>query len=246
MASTSTQQVIASVSHAETAPEVSRQRRLEDLGLIMLVGFLPLVISAVYLLLVPVEFNAAYANYRFSSGLVREFSTLILFVYLLRRQGRGLQSVGLTWHWTDLLKGFGLFILSLAATYFLYWRAQSVYYFWNRTYFHFRDSNAMFAGASITLLFVYGLAASWFEELLVRGYLMTELIGVSCPVWLAAAVSIALQTSYHLYYGFGGAAWVSIGFAISAIYFAYSRRLMPVILSHFFWDLNATYLNWHR
>jgi CAAX protease family protein len=246
MASTSAEQAIASVSHAETAPELSRQRRLEDLGLVMLVGFLPLIVSAGYLLLVPVQFNALHTNFRFLSGLAHEFATLILFVCLLRRQGRGLQSIGLSWHWTDLLKGFGLFILSLMASYFFYWRAQSAYYFWTRAHFHFRDSNAMFAGASITLLFVYGFAASWFEELLVRGYLMTELIGISCPVWLAAGVSIALQTSYHLYYGFGAAAWLSIGFAISAIYFAYSRRLMPVILSHFFWDLTATYLRWHR
>lgn len=245
MASTSAQQAIA-VSQAERTPGLSRQRRLEDLGLVMLVGFLPLIVSAAYLLLVPVQFNPGHTNYRFSSGLAHEFATLTLFVCLLRRQGRGLKSVGLSWHWTDLLKGFGLFALSMLASYFFYWCAQSAYYYWNRTYFHFRDSNAIFAGASISLLFVYGLAASWFEELLVRGYLMTELIGVSCPVWLAAAVSVALQTSYHLYYGFGGAAWVSIGFAISAIYFARSRRLMPVILSHFFWDLTATYSYWHR
>lgn len=246
MASTSAQQAIATASQPERTPELSRRRRLEDLGLVMLVGFLPLIVSAVYLLLVPVQFNVGHTNYRFSSGLAHEFAILTLFVCLLRRQGRGLKSVGLSWHWIDLLKGFGLFALSRIASYFFYWRAQSAYYYWNRTYFQFRDYSAIFAGASITLLFVYGFAASWFEELLVRGYLMTELIGVSCPVWLATAVSIALQTSYHLYYGFAGAAWVSIGFAISAIYFAHSRRLMPVVLSHFFWDLTATYLRWHR
>jgi membrane protease YdiL (CAAX protease family) len=75
---------------------------------------------------------------------------------------------------------------------------------------------------------------------------MTELIATSCPVWLATIASVALQTSYHLYYGVAGAGFVSFGFAVSAIYFARSRRLAPVILSHLFWDLTATLWNWHR
>lgn len=246
MASTSTQQAIASASQAGTAPEVSRQRRLEDLGLIILLGFLPLVISAVYLLLVPVQFNAANANYRFSGGLVREFGILILFICLLRRQGRGLQTIGLKFQWTDLPKGFGLFLLSYLGSYFAYWCAQSAFYFWNQRYFQFRDSTQLYASASGFLLFVYFLAAPFFEEILVRGYLMTELIGVSCPVWIATAASMVLQTTYHLYYGFAGALYLGFGFAVSSIYFARSRKLVPVILSHLLWDLTAMYLNWHR
>jgi membrane protease YdiL (CAAX protease family) len=246
MASTSTQQAIASVSHAETAPEISRQRRLEDLGLIMLVGFLPLVISAVYLLLVPVQFNAAYANYGFSGGLIREFAVLILFICLLRRQGRGLQTVGLTFQWTDLPKGFGLFLLSYLGSYFALWCAQSAFYFWNQRYFSFRGSTQVYASASGFLFFVYYVAAPFFEETLVRGYLMTELIGVSCPVWIATAASIVLQTTYHLYYGVAGALYLGFGFAISSIYFARSRKLVPVILSHLLWDLTAMYPSWHR
>jgi membrane protease YdiL (CAAX protease family) len=104
----------------------------------------------------------------------------------------------------------------------------------------------MFAGVPILLMLVYGIAAACFEETLVRGYLMTELMAASCPTWLAAAASIALQVSYHLYYGIGGALFVGFGFTVSAIYFARSRRLAPVILSHMFWDLTATYWQWHR
>jgi membrane protease YdiL (CAAX protease family) len=103
-----------------------------------------------------------------------------------------------------------------------------------------------FAGASTMLILIYDVASPVFEETLVRGYLMTELIGLSWPVWLAATVSFALQGSYHLYYGLPGALTLSSGFAILAIYFAISRRLWPVILAHFFWDLTATYTYWHR
>jgi membrane protease YdiL (CAAX protease family) len=72
---------------------------------------------------------------------------------------------------------------------------------------------------------------------------MTELIGLSCPVWLAAAASFVLQTSYHLYYGFAGAIVISGIFAVSTIYFARSRRLMPVLLSHILWNLGVSFLN---
>lgn len=212
----------------------------------MLVGFLPLVISAVYLLLVPVQVNPASANYLFSGGLVREIAVLVLFICLLRRQGRGLQTVGLTFHWTDLPKGVGLFLLSYLGSYFAYWCAQSAFYFWNQRYFSFRDSTQLYSGASGFLIFIYYVAAPLFEETLVRGYLMTELIGVACPVWIATAASVVLQTAYHLYYGFAGALYLGFGFAVSAIYFARSRKLFPVILSHLLWDLTALYLSWHR
>lgn len=139
-----------------------------------------------------------------------------------------------------------MFLLSYLASCLFFWSAEVAYYAWKHTYFHPRDAGAMFAGVPVALMIVYGIAASWFEETLVRGYLMTELIAVSCPVWLAAALSVVLQTAYHLYYGVAGALFVGVGFAISAIYFARSRRLMPVILSHLFWDLTATYLHWHR
>ncbi|HEY6306035.1 MAG TPA: CPBP family intramembrane glutamic endopeptidase [Candidatus Angelobacter sp.] len=123
---------------------------------------------------------------------------------------------------------------------------QHVHLFWTGEHLHARNAQDIFAGASTILLVAYITAAPIFEETLVRGYLMTELIGLSWPAWLAAGASVALQTSYHLYYGLEGALSLGAGFVVSAVYFARSRRLMPVILSHLLWDLTATYFSWHR
>ncbi len=90
--------------------------------------------------------------------------------------------------------------------------------------------------------FLYLLAAPIFEETIVRAYLMTELIELSWPPWLAVVLSFLLQGSYHLYYGVSGAILVSAGFVVLSIYFAKSRRLMPVLLCHLLWDLCASYL----
>jgi membrane protease YdiL (CAAX protease family) len=204
------------------------------------------VLSGVYQWFSPISGSAPSTNLRFCSGLVHEFAALTLFLTLVRRQGRSLKDIGFAPRWLDLPKAAGLFALSYMAMAFVSGIIGYVYFFWTRTPYHFRNAQGIFAGASPIILVLYMAAAPIFEETLVRGYLMTELIGLSWPAWLAALASVALQTSYHLYYGLGGALSLGAGFVVSAIYFAKSRRLMPIILSHFLWDLTATYLNWHR
>src|SRR5258708_8264427 len=192
--------------------QVMPRQRWVDLGLVLLIGFVPLVTGAVYRLFVPIAATQYSTNYRFSMGLVHELGVLVLWFTLLRRQNRSLNDIGLNFHWLDLPKGVGLFVLSYLAFILVSTTTQYVYFFCTRSYLDFRDPRTIFAGASTTLLVLYTIAAPIFEETLVRGYLMTELIGLSCPVWLALLASIALQTSYHLYYGVAGALSLGAGF----------------------------------
>lgn len=97
----------------------------------------------------------------------------------------------------------------------------------------------MFESSSFWLLIPFVILNPFYEEILVRGYLMTEIIELRSSVVLATFVSIALQTSYHLYYGVVGALSVGGAFAVFALYYAKTRDLMPVILAHLFWDLTA-------
>jgi membrane protease YdiL (CAAX protease family) len=244
MASTSTPQVLAPPVPDPIQP--TARRRWADLGLVLLIGFVPLVLRAVYALIVPIQGTEGSTNFRFMFGLLQEFGVLTLFFCLLKRQGRSLRDIGFGFRWTDIPKAFGLTLLSFAALY-LCWSiiaAWSYYVIGHPP--HVRDPQTIFAGAYSVLFWIYLLAAPIYEETLVRGYLMTELIGLSCPVWLAVLASSVLQASYHLYYGFSGAIMIFGGFAISSIYFAKSRRLMPVLLSHLFWDLAAAFQNWHH
>jgi len=75
---------------------------------------------------------------------------------------------------------------------------------------------------------------------------MTELIDLRKSALLATVISLMVQTSYHLYYGLAGAIVVGSGLAVLAIYFAKSRRLMPVILAHMLWDSTAIFGFLHR
>jgi membrane protease YdiL (CAAX protease family) len=220
------------------------RRRWEDLGLVLTIGFLPLVISGVYLLYSPADANPKLSNYRFATGLVRELATLLLFVVLFRRQGRRFSEIGISFQWLDLLRGAGLAVGSWIFS-ILVSASISLIYFWSGSQARYRDPQKLFGGVLPVLMVVYTMAAPFFEEILVRGYLMTELIGLSWPVWLVTLVSAGLQTSYHLYYGIGGALIVGSSFLISAIYFAKTRRLLPVILSHLLWDMAAIYNLYH-
>ena len=231
-------------SDQQQAPTDSR-RRWQDLAIILFVGFSPNVIAAIYLLFVPAAMALNLNNLRYFTGIIHQIGILLLFGILLRRQGRRLSDIGFSFESMDLLRGFGLVAVSWIATY-LFATFIAFIFYWNGWHLHSRDPAKIFGGTWPLLFVAYTLTSPFYEEILVKGYLITELIGLSRRVWLAALISFLLQSSYHLYYGLFGAMYVSIGFGISAVYFVKTRRLMPVILAHLLWNIGVTYLNLHR
>lgn len=246
MASTGTEQALAGAVPQPDAAAPTPRERWVDLGLVLFIGFAPLLVSSIYELFFPTVASAVPTNLRFSVGLIQQTGVLALCLILLRRQGRSFKNIGLSLQWWDVPKGIGLFILSYITFLVVEIGIQFSHFLWTGSIVQLRDPKTIFPGASLMLLLMYMVAAPLFEEILIRGYLMTELIGLSCPVWLAATASVVLQGGYHLYYGLATAFMLSAGFAVLATYFAISRRLLPVILAHFLWDLTASYLNWHR
>jgi membrane protease YdiL (CAAX protease family) len=49
---------------------------------------------------------------------------------------------------------------------------------------------------------------------------------------LAVLLSVALQFSYHLYYGWYGAASVSCSFLLFSLYYARTRKALPIVVAH--------------
>jgi membrane protease YdiL (CAAX protease family) len=81
----------------------------------------------------------------------------------------------------------------------------------------------------------------FFEELLVRAYLMTEIEYLTGNINIAIVVSVLLQTSYHYYQGAVAPLFLSIGFMFFSFYYAKNRRITPVILAHMYFDLLALF-----
>jgi membrane protease YdiL (CAAX protease family) len=78
-----------------------------------------------------------------------------------------------------------------------------------------------------------------FEEMIVRAFLMSETIALTGSSGLAILFSLLLQTSYHLYQGLPYALAAGVIFLIFSVYYARTRRIVPVILAHFIADCSA-------
>jgi len=243
MASTSTQLELEVVPSAQI-PSASNTHRWIDLCLILAVVFTGSILGSVYLAFHPAA--PSYSNMRLLTGISEEITGLLLFLVLFKRQGSRLQDIGLSFQWTDLPKALGLAM----AAFLVMWVMRFVIpYVWLLTTLHppqWPETHAMFSASSFWLFLPFLLLNPFFEEILVRGYLMTELIDLRKSVFLATVVSLMVQTSYHLYYGLAGAIVVGSGLAVLAIYFAKSRRLMPIILAHMLWDSTAIFGFLHR
>lgn len=227
------------------ASGAENRKRWVDLGLVLLISFFPSIFAATVAWLSPASDAVAWSVPRFLSGIMREVTCLILLLYVLSRQHRSLSSIGFRPRRRDPFIALGLaiaaFFLSAIQTGII--ARGTILLFGRPADMRHPD---MTGGAPLILLLTYGIMAGIFEETLVRGYLMTELIALGKPVWLATIISITLQTSYHVYYGLAGALSISSIFIVFAIYFAFSRRLLPVILAHACWDVFAVMIRLHR
>ena len=73
------------------------------------------------------------------------------------------------------------------------------------------------------------------EEVVVNGFLMTRLAQLGWRPWPALALSLALRTSYHAYYGVGLLATVPFGFWATRSFQKHGRLGRPII-AHFLND----------
>ena len=243
MDSTGTQPAIEAIPESQSPAAIARWQRWTELGLVVLIAIAPITLATTAYLFYPTA-GFAFTKFGIASGLLHEISSLLLVFYLLKRRGNSLKYLGLTFdHWTDVLKGLGLALggVFLSAVMSVFARSISTTVTGHPA--EMRDPRVIFAAIAPGWLAIYSLAAAIFEETIVRAYITTEMIALSFPVWLATVASIILQTSYHVYYGLGGAMAVSGIFIAFGIYFASSRRLLPVILGHLFVDLWATWVN---
>jgi len=243
MSSPAAQLSVEVLSSSET-PSKTNSHRWIDLVLVMGVAFGSPLLSSFYLAFHPEPLK--YSNIRVVGGILAEATAMLLFFVLFSRQRRRFADIGFGFRWTDLPKGLALILAAGGVMGLAYVCINYAWFFMSLRSPYWSSSRMMFAGVSIWLLLPFLLLNPFFEEILVRGYLTTELIDLKGSVWLATLISLAVQTCYHLYYGVAGALLVGCGLGVFAIYYAKSRRLMPVIAAHMIWDLTALLATWHR
>jgi membrane protease YdiL (CAAX protease family) len=104
----------------------------------------------------------------------------------------------------------------------------------------------MFGTALGFLPVLYVLLNPFYEELLVRAFLISEMEAIYRGTALAVLASVALQTSYHLYQGLPMALSHIPAFLLFSLYFVRTRRILPVIFAHMLMDVSALAVYFYR
>jgi membrane protease YdiL (CAAX protease family) len=174
---------------------------------------------------------------------VQEATALLLLGYVLSRRGRSFADLGLRWSLRDVAVGLLVAGVSYVAYGLGHTLVQAVHHLVYGFYSTGPTAKDFFAHPSVWAL-PFSLLNPFFEELIVRAYLMTEVIELTGSSVLAIALSVGVQFSYHLYYGWVGAISLSFLFLVSALYYVRSRRALPVIVAHEFFDVYALLRLW--
>lgn len=206
---------------------------------------LSLVASAVYaiinLLSAPLRGVTVYSVAQV--GLATQLANVVfglapawLVVFLVRRDGEGLGTIGLALDrpaW-DLSRGLALFALVGLGGIGVYLGAVAL------------GANRFVVPVpplghwwTVPVLLLTAVRAAVLEEVIVVGYLITRLRQLRWTPAAAVGASALLRGAYHLYQGWGGFAGnLAMGLLFGAV-FVRTRRTWPLVIAHFLLDVGA-------
>ncbi len=233
------QTTIAAISLDDRRTQVSaseRRKRWFEVCLVVLVACGGPILNSLYLLANGPGAMPHISNARWTLGIVQEITALLLLGYVLSRRGLSFTNLGFRWAARDA--GIGLLLAGLSYAAFvvgsiIIYDAQYLIYGSSVTG---HTANDFFAHPSVAAI-PFSLLNPFFEELIVRAYLMTEVVQLTGSSALAVFLSVAVQFSYHLYYGWAGAISLAFPFFTLALYYVRTRRALPVIVAHGFFDI---------
>jgi membrane protease YdiL (CAAX protease family) len=168
-------------------------------------------------------------------GTAHELLSLMLLVYVLSRTARTLKDIGFRFSFRDVGVGAVLYAIAHAA-YFVGGSLVGIGMWSLGIHPIGHGTEELFGGFSIFQV-PFGLVNPFYEELIVRGYMMTEIQALTGSALIAVIASTLFQASYHLYYGWWTALSLMFQFLVLAVYYARSRRALPLIVAHGVSDL---------
>lgn len=206
------------------------RRRLLALGLVLFISFGHFIFYSAYSLASAV--GTGHNNASLVGTLLSEAGSLAVLWYVLSGQGRGLKDIGWNFQWMDIPRAVALVFVSRLTTHLIWIPLQTSYHSYFGHYLTPKSLHGMLGIGVSGLSIAFVCLNPFFEELIVRGYLMSEIVDLGGNGVLAIFLSIAVQMSYHLYQGLANGIALTIGFAVYSIYFWKTRRLAPVVLAH--------------
>jgi membrane protease YdiL (CAAX protease family) len=236
MATTPAELPLANQPAAPTNAAVERKgQRWFELCLVLALAFGSSVYNALHILRYGVTPDIQRTTGKWFMANVHEIVMLLLLGYVLSRTGRTLRDIGLRWSLRDAGAGVILCVFAYPAYY-----AGAVligYLLWASGIHPARlGAKELYGGGFSVFEAMLSTVNPFFEELIVRAYLMTEIRTLTGSAAVAVAVSTALQTSYHLYYGWWTALAMGVPFLMLSLYFARWRQALPLVVTHEIFD----------
>jgi membrane protease YdiL (CAAX protease family) len=235
----------SSISESATLPPISvwtdRRLRIFEVVLVCLIAFGGSIVASAYSLFNVSHGGSGRSMLAWVVQTLREGSALGLLWYVLLRRGKSFSDLGLTWARKDVGWSIILYLAGSLASYMVY----NAIYFSGLTVTSHKLATAhigqvLFGGGIFSATILIQFLNPFFEELIVRAYVMTEIKQLTSSLIMAVIVSTVLQTSYHFYQGAPAAFSDGALFLIFSIYYAKTNRIVPIILAHLYCDAGGT------
>lgn len=222
---------------APTKVLVDRRQRLAGLLIVLCVAVLPLIlISLLTVLGIKPETSDVYLKYRITQSLLMQATSLALLAYVVRQNRQSWADFGLAFRLNDIVYGMLLWVAAVCCYSLV---SPSILSFSEQVGWHRAAAYVPSLQSVGALALAYLTMSPIFEEMIVRAFLMTETIALTGSSLLAIFVSVLVQTSYHLYQGIPYALSGAVIFLTFSIYYARTRRIIPVMVAHLIWDFWA-------
>ncbi len=223
-------------SAGATTDHAEKRLRWFELSLVLLICFAGPIVSSVDILIRGRGAVSPVLGAGWTNSIIHEVAGLLLIGYVLGRRRIGIAALGLRWSFRDLGAGAALAITAYlayaAGPYLIHLPGGGMY-----SQSHSGDLARKIFGHPSVMAILYSLLNPFYEELIVRAYLMTEVKALTGSWMLSAALSVLIQFSYHLYYGWEGAIALSFLFLVFSIYYALTQKATPIIVAHGVFDI---------
>jgi membrane protease YdiL (CAAX protease family) len=218
----------------------AKNLRAMEFGLIFLVVFAPLLSVSIYAVASGRQLGGSSPGKAFTlSGIFTELGALALLSYVLFRQGRNFRSLGFGFSWKDIPRSLLVIVLSYIALLVWWWGLVAIYRSLGRP-LNSAPQNVEFMSNMLSVFgILFLLLNPFFEELIVRAYLISEVQFFTGSSSLAVLASVVIQSSYHLYQGVVPAFLTTSVFTVFSLYYIRTRRITPVIIAHMVFDFVA-------
>jgi membrane protease YdiL (CAAX protease family) len=238
--------VDASRSRGGKRGAVSRLPRRTLLEETLVVLSLSLLASAVFAILslfeLPIR-GVRVASVSQSQELARQvfgsvfgLAPVWLVLYLVRRNGEGVSSIGLRWDRprADPVRGMLLFAVVALGGIAVYLVAVELGL--NRFVVPVPPLGHWW---TVPVLVLNAAEAALLEEVVVVAYLVTRLRQLGLTELGAVGASALLRGTYHLYQGWGGFLGNLAMGLLFGLFFSRTRRAWPIVIAHFLLDVGA-------